>query len=96
MITIVATLKVKAGSEDKLINALNKAAEQVKNEPGNSRYELYRSAADPTTFIVYEDYADLAAIEAHANAPYIKELFAEMGPLFDGRPVIRRLQDLPA
>lgn len=94
MITIVAKLKAQPGKEDALFAVLSNLIEVVKNEPGNKRYELYRSVDDPTTLLFYEEYVDQAAIDAHVNAPYLKAAFAEIGPMFAGRPEIRRYQEL--
>ena len=66
MITVIATLKVKAGQEETLVAGMKKMIEHVRaHEPGTKTYLLHRSAADPTTFLVYEVYADQAAFAAH-------------------------------
>lgn len=43
-------------------------AEQVRAEPGNLVFDVYRRADEPDRFFVYEIYRDQAAFEAHLAA----------------------------
>ncbi len=50
-------------------------------EPGNLRFDVLRSAADPTRFLLYEVYESQAAADAHKlTAHYLRwrETVAEM------------------
>jgi quinol monooxygenase YgiN len=89
MMTVVATLKVKPGQEETLIAGMQKMIAHVKaNEPGTLTYLLHRSTADPTTFLVYEVYADQAAFAAHGSSEPMQEFFRLAGGILDGRPEI--------
>ncbi len=93
--TVIATLKVKAGQEDALIAGMQKMIAHVKaNEPGTLTYLLYRSSADPTTFLVYEVYADQAAFAAHGASEPMQEFFRLAGGILDGRPHIAMYEEL--
>ena len=39
-------------------------------EPGNRRFDVLQSADDPTRFILYEWFADEAAVAAHKETPH--------------------------
>lgn len=89
MITVVAKLKVKAGSEAAFVAEMQKMIEHVKaNEPGTVTYMLYRASSDPTEFVVYENYVDQAAMAAHSGSEAMMQFFGAAGSLLDGRPEI--------
>ena len=44
------------------------------NEPGCKLYHANRSADNPDIFLLYEHYADQAALDAHRNTPHFKEI----------------------
>ena len=95
MITVIATLKVKAGQEETLVAGMKKMIEHVRaHEPGTKTYLLHRSAADPTKFLVYEVYADQAAFAAHGASEPMKEFFKLAGGIMDGRPDIAMYEEI--
>jgi len=52
MVTVIAKLKVKAGSETAFRQAADRMIAHVKaHEPGALTYVLYRSTADPNAFV---------------------------------------------
>jgi quinol monooxygenase YgiN len=95
MITVVATLKVKAGQEETLVAGMKKMIAHVRaNEPGTRTYLLHRSTADPTKFLIYEVYADEAAFAAHGASESMKEFFQLAGGILDGRPDIAMYEEI--
>ena len=95
MLTVIATLKVKPGQEDTLIAGMRKMIDHVQaNEPGTVTYVLNRSTADPTTFVVYEVYADQAAFATHGSSQPMQEFFALAGGILDGRPDIAMYEEV--
>ncbi len=89
MITIVAKLKVKAGSEATFQAEMEKMIAHVKAaEPGTLTYLLYRATSDPTQFVVYENYADAEAMSAHSSSETMQAFFGAVGGILDGRPEI--------
>jgi len=87
MLTLVATIKVKSGSEQTAEAALEKMIDYVKTaEPGTVRYTLHRQAKDPTKFLMYEQYVSKDAMDAHGQTDAIKQLFGTLGPILDGAP----------
>jgi quinol monooxygenase YgiN len=95
MITVIATLKIKAGQEETLVAGMKKMIEHVRtHEPGTKTYLLHRSAADPTTFLVYEVYTDQASFAAHGASEPMKEFFKLAGGILDGRPDIAMYEEI--
>ncbi len=92
MMTLLARFKVQPGKEDEFVRVLSGLAAEVKNEPGTKRYELHRSVDDASTFLMYEDYADKAALDAHSATPYFKSAFPQLLALSVGRPEVRRFE----
>ncbi|MGB1190484.1 MAG: putative quinol monooxygenase [Pseudomonadales bacterium] len=91
-IGIVATLEIKPGSQTDFEQIFTELSAEVRaNEPGNHFYALHKSRTSDTTYVVLEQYADEAALEAHNGTEYFKRLGAAMGPHMAGRPKIELL-----
>jgi quinol monooxygenase YgiN len=75
MIVLVAQYQVKPGHGDEVEAAIKRMALQVKeHEPGCILYQANRSRENPDHFLLYEQYADEAALAAHREAPHFKEI----------------------
>lgn len=89
MVTVIAKLKVKAGSDAAFRQAADKMIAHVKaHEPGALTYVLYRSTADPNEFVFYEVYSDQAALAVHGSSEPMMQFFGAVGGLLDGRPEV--------
>jgi quinol monooxygenase YgiN len=86
-IGLVATLKVKAGTEDEFAKIFGELRTQVKaNEKGCLQYDFFKSKSDGTTFIVMEQYATQADLDAHGKTDYFRAAGAKFGGMLDGAP----------
>jgi len=95
VVTVIATLKVKAGNEAAFRQAAEKMIAHVKaNEAGTLSYLLHRSTGDPTQFLFYEVYADQGALAAHGASEPMQQFFGAVGGLLDGRPEITLYEEL--
>lgn len=75
MIVLVATYHVKPGMAAQVIAALQEMAPLVaQHEPGCLMYQVCRSQEEPDAFLLYEQYADEAALQAHRDAPHFKRI----------------------
>ena len=75
MIVLVAQYQVKPGHGDEVEAAIKRMALLVKeHEPGCILYQANRSRENPDHFLLYEQYADEAALAAHREAPHFKEI----------------------
>jgi quinol monooxygenase YgiN len=93
MIGVVATLKIKEGSETAFEAGFKDLAAKVKaNESGNIVYQLTKSRTEAGTYKVLELYADEAALKHHGQTEYFKAAGATVfAPVLAGRPEIEYL-----
>jgi quinol monooxygenase YgiN len=70
---VVATWTAKPGEEDAVQTALRALVAATRAEPGNLVYQAHRDPADPRVFMIYEQYVDEAAFQAHATSPHFRE-----------------------
>lgn len=74
-VVLVARYTVKPGNVDAVLAALERMKPLVKErEPGCIIYHANRSKDDPNSLLLYEEYADQAALEAHTGTPHFQEL----------------------
>lgn len=92
---IVATLKVKPGKEAEFEAVFRDLQAQVKaNEPGALQYEVFKSKANASTYIVMEQYKSEADLAAHRTTPHMAAAGPKLGAVLDGRPGIELLDKL--
>jgi quinol monooxygenase YgiN len=84
--TLLVRVQVKEGAGKQFEAAFAKAITGTRKEKGNLAYQLNRDTENPTRYLVYERWKDLAALEAHLKAPHIQALFAELPKVTDGAP----------
>ena len=88
-IGLVATIKTQPGKGAEFEAAFGKLQAAVRaNEKGCLQYDLFKAAKEEDTYVVYEQYADDAALEAHRSAPHAKELGGAVGATMAGRPTV--------
>ena len=81
MITTVCNVHVTDEGIDAFRAASLANAEASRNEPGITRFDLLQQVDDPTRFILYEEYVDEAARQAHKTTPHYltwREAVAEL------------------
>ncbi len=86
-IGLVATLKIQAGKEAEFETIFGGLRQQVlANEKGCLQYDFFKSKSDATTYIVMEQYATQADLDAHGKSDYFKAAGAKFGGLLGGAP----------
>jgi len=84
MVTLIFRAKMQAGKEDEAWERLKKMAEAVRaQEPGALAYLFHRAQEDPSQLVLFEVYADDAALQAHTQTPHMAGLRSVFGELFD-------------
>jgi len=79
MITIVATLVCKPGTEEEVERAsLDWFIPKTLEEEGCDEFLLLRQQDDPTRFVSYEIFRDKAALDAHIASDHVKQFFEFM------------------
>ena len=83
---IGVTYIINAGHEDEAAALLSRMIPLTRAEPGNLLYLAHRATDDPRRFFLYEQYTDEAALQAHRDAPYFKEIIVGgLYPLVESR-----------
>ncbi len=75
MIVLVALYTVLPGKGDEVAAALTRMAPLVAQlEPGCAMYHVNRAVENPDHFLLYEQYVDQAALDAHRDTSHFKEI----------------------
>jgi quinol monooxygenase YgiN len=69
-VILYAEFTAKPGSESQVEFLISGLAEEVRREPGNTEFTVYRERDNPRKFFVFEQYLDEASFEAHICAEY--------------------------
>ena len=77
MLILAVHVTMKAGHEDEVLDAFRKLQEETRREPGCITYVVQRSRENTRRYLIYEQYTDQAALEAHRNSPHFKQYAAE-------------------
>ena len=73
--TMLARYRCRAGRGDEVAEALRRMGAAVAaDEPACLVYRVSRSVEEPDVFVLYEEYADEAALLAHRETPHFREL----------------------
>jgi quinol monooxygenase YgiN len=90
-IGVIATWNVAPGREDEVEALLVEMRRQTRAEPGCLLYELHRIPDEPA-FVLYEQYVDAAAIEAHHATDHYRELVLGRAPALLRSREVRRMR----
>jgi len=86
MFVVVAQWYAKAGADDEIAEVLKIAVRNSRAEPGCVLFMANRSLDDPRQFVLYEQFVDKAAFEAHLATDSFKENVAgRILPLLESR-----------
>jgi quinol monooxygenase YgiN len=71
---LVVRITAKEGKEEETAATLRELADATRQEPGCELYIPVREAESPRSFLIYEQYVDEAALEAHGASDHFKRL----------------------
>jgi quinol monooxygenase YgiN len=74
MVILVVGWTAKPGMEDEVARLFLALQQESRQEPGCLFYVVQRHRYDPARFLVYEQYKDDAALEAHRSTPHFLEI----------------------
>jgi quinol monooxygenase YgiN len=77
---LIARMTAREGEEERVAELIPRLVEASRTEPGNVHYIAHRDPEDPRVFLMYEQYRDKAAFEAHGQTEHFKTL--GVGELF--------------
>lgn len=67
---LYAEFTAKPDAEAEVARLISGLAEDVRREPGNIEFTVYRERDNPRKFFVFEQYRDEASFDAHIGAEY--------------------------
>jgi len=73
MIVLVVTWFALKGQEQKVAELFSKLAAEARKEPGCLMFNPHQHKTNPARFLIYEQYKDDAAMDAHRASPHFKE-----------------------
>jgi quinol monooxygenase YgiN len=93
-LALFARFEAKRGKEDEVVKFLQGALELANQEPTTRMWFALRLG--PTTFGVFDAFADESGREKHLAGPIAKALMDQTPHLFSAPPVIERVDVLGA
>jgi autoinducer 2-degrading protein len=86
MICLAVTFVVQPGREEDAIGLFARLTEATRAEPGCRMDRAHRSADDPRKFLLYEQYDDRAALDAHrASEHFVRLATRGLFPIIESR-----------
>ncbi len=70
---LLALWRAKDGQEDLIAEVIRTMTPLSRAEPGCLGYQGNRAVDDPRLFLLFETYADAAAVDAHRASPHFQE-----------------------
>ncbi len=80
MYVVCVTVYVKPDRVDAFIEATVENARGSRTEPGNQRFDVLQSEAEPTRFFLYEVYRHKDDFAAHQRTPHYGKWKATVAP----------------
>lgn len=93
-VRLLAFFHAKPGRIKELEKMLLALVPLTRSEPGNIAYVLHRMDGDPDTLMFDEIWASRAAIDEHAEKPYIQNMLSTVEELTTGPPRIELYSEL--
>ena len=93
-VTVIAIVRARPGKEAELIRATEVLVPRVRQEAGNLLCQAHRGIEEPGLLVFYEIFESAAAIEAHQEAPHVKQWAMEVQSLTAGPVELKRLEAL--
>jgi quinol monooxygenase YgiN len=88
MYQIYAKFTIKDGRAGEALAILDELIAETRKEPGNIRYQLFRSVDNPAILTVFEQWKDKAAIDEHNASEHFNKALPALEPLHAAPPVI--------
>lgn len=74
ILTVIARIKAKPGMEKRMQQDLLGLIAPTRSETGCINFDLFIDINDPTVFMLYENWESQAALDAHFEQPYVKQV----------------------
>ena len=74
-------LKIKPGFEEAFIAASRMNQSGARQEPGNLKFEMYRSTETPSHFLFVEEYDSEESVNKHRETPHFRTWLETATPM---------------
>jgi quinol monooxygenase YgiN len=92
-VTVIATIKAKAGRSDQFRAELLSLIEPTRSEAGCINYDLHQMTDDANCFVFYENWKSKEDLDQHLATPYISAFIGKADELLS-EPVDIKLLDI--
>ena len=89
MLTVVATIRARSGSEVPVREGLEGLLAPTRAEEGCVTYDLHVDLEDPCRFVFYETWQSEAHLEAHLASAHITANRERIGAMLEGVELLR-------
>jgi quinol monooxygenase YgiN len=73
LLTVIVHIKSKPGMEERMNQTLQEVIAPTRQESGCITLDLLVDKNDPNHFVLYENWKDRSALDAHFQQPYVKQ-----------------------
>ena len=87
-LTVLATIKAKAGQEAVLRQELLTLIPTTRKEPGCLNYDLHQAVDNPALFLFHENWTSKQHLDDHLAQPHLKAFLGKAGALLAEPPQI--------
>ena len=92
MIIITGTAQVHPDQRDAAISAAQDMRKHTIDEPGCIDYRFWSATDDPNAILLFEQWEELPALQAHLTAPHTAAFLTQIGPAIDGTLQLTRFE----
>ena len=85
-IRVIARIAVKPDTKNEVRSVFESLIEPTRAEAGCLQYELLQNAADPTEFVLLEEWSNQTALDLHTAASHTKNAEAKVEPYLQQVP----------
>ncbi|MGI8649765.1 MAG: putative quinol monooxygenase [Rubrobacter sp.] len=83
-VTVIATVKAKAGMEDRLFEETQLLVAGSRGDEGCLNFDLHRGIEDPSQLALYENWANQRLLDEHLEQPHVRDWQARLDELSEG------------
>jgi quinol monooxygenase YgiN len=84
-VRLIPVFEAKPGFENELAGLLRDLEAVSRRDPGCLEYRVFGDGDSPGTFMLYEEWTSMAALDAHNELQHVKDFFAAADPVMAGK-----------
>jgi quinol monooxygenase YgiN len=92
MIIITGRVRVHPDQRDAAIAAAQDMRKRTIDEPGCIDYRFWSATDDPNAILLFEQWEEQSALQAHLAAPHMTAFLAQIEPAVDGALEVTRFE----